>query len=238
MTVFFRHSKHLLAPLALFSVLGLMLAMRPTPSAMERVIARGELVVLTRPSNTTYYEDQHGFTGMEYELAKGFADSLGVELRILESDDLSYIRYAIRKGTADIAAAGLVATAERSESLRFSTRYQNIDTLLVRRLSSPRISDLSELNDQKVAVSAGSSHAELLIKAQLDNPELEFREVENATPEQLLALVEDGQVDYTLINSNSYALQRALWPDLIADYTVATDMPLAWAFNPKDDKSL
>ena len=43
-----------------------MLAMRPTPSAMERVIARGELVVLTRPSNTTYYEDQHGFTGMEY----------------------------------------------------------------------------------------------------------------------------------------------------------------------------
>ena len=109
MTVFFRHSKHLLASLALFSVLGLMLAMRPTPSAMERVIARGELVVLTRPSNTTYYEDQHGFTGMEYELAKGFADSLGVELRILESDDLSYIRYAIRKGTADIAAAGLVA---------------------------------------------------------------------------------------------------------------------------------
>ena len=100
MTVFFRHSKHLLASLALFSVLGLMLAMRPTPSAMERVIARGELVVLTRPSNTTYYEDQHGFTGMEYELAKGFADSLGVELRILESDDLSYIRYAIRKGTA------------------------------------------------------------------------------------------------------------------------------------------
>ncbi|MGB2336962.1 MAG: membrane-bound lytic murein transglycosylase MltF [Alcanivorax sp.] len=238
MTVFFRHSKHLLASLALFSVLGLMLAMRPTPSAMERVIARGELVVLTRPSNTTYYEDQHGFTGMEYELAKGFADSLGVELRILESDDLSYIRYAIRKGTADVAAAGLVATTERSESLRFSTRYQNIDTLLVRRLSSPRITDLSELNDQKVAVSAGSSHAELLIKAQLDNPELAFQEVENATPEQLLALVEDGQVDYTLINSNSYALQRALWPDLIADYTVATDMPLAWAFNPKDDKSL
>ena len=79
MTVFFRHSKHLLASLALFSVLGLMLAMRPTPSAMERVIARGELVVLTRPSNTTYYEDQHGFTGMEYELAKVFADSLGVE---------------------------------------------------------------------------------------------------------------------------------------------------------------
>ncbi|MCG8391878.1 MAG: membrane-bound lytic murein transglycosylase MltF [Pseudomonadales bacterium] len=238
MTVFFRHSKHLLASLALFSVLGMMLAMRPTPTAMERVMARGELVVLTRPSNTTYYEDQHGFTGMEYELAKGFAESLGVKLRILESDDLSYIRYAVRKGTADMAAAGLIATPERSESLRFTTPYQQVDTLIVRRLSSPRPDSLADLAGSTVAVSAGSTHAEQLLKTQLEHPELIFQEVEGATPEQLLALVEDGEIDYTLINSNTYSLQRALWPDLIADYTVATDMPLAWAFNPKDDKSL
>jgi len=118
-TELFRHSKHLLASLALLSVLGLMLAMHPSPSAIERIMARGELVVLTRPSNTTYYEDQHGFTGMEYELAKGFADSQGVELRILESDDLSYIRYAIRKGTADIVAAGLIATPEHKPGYLF-----------------------------------------------------------------------------------------------------------------------
>jgi membrane-bound lytic murein transglycosylase F len=227
MTVFFRHSKHLLASLALFSVLGMMLAMRPTPTAMERVMTRGELVVMTRPSNTTYYQDQHGYTGMEYELAKGFADSLGVELRMLESDDPSYIRYAIRKGTADMAAAGLVATD-----------YQKVDSLVVRRLDTPRIRGMEDLTGKQVAVAAGSSHAELLVKAQLENPGLEFQEVEDASPEQLLALVEDGQVDYTLIHSNNYSLQRALWPELIADYTAATDMPLAWAFNPKDDQSL
>ena len=238
MTVFFRHSKHLLASLALFSVLGMMLAMRPTPTAMERVMTRGELVVMTRPSNTTYYQDQHGYTGMEYELAKGFADSMGVELRMLESDDPSYIRYAIRKGTADMAAAGLVATAERSESLHFTTDYQKVDSLVVRRLAPPRIRGMEALTGKRVAVAAGSSHAELLVKAQLENPGLEFQEVEEASPEQLLALVEDGQVDYTLIHSNNYSLQRALWPELIADYTAATDMPLAWAFNPKDDQSL
>ena len=238
MTVFFRHSKHLLASLALFSVIGLMLAMRPTPTAMERVMTRGELVVITRPSNTTYYEDQHGFTGMEYELAKGFADSLGVDLKVLESDDLSYIRYAIRKGTADIAAAGLVNTPERSEGLHFTTAYQQVDSLVVRRLDTPRLHDLNDLVGHTVAVPAGSSHAELLINAQLENPAIEFTEVEGATPEQLLALVEDGEVDYSLILSNNYSLQRALWPDLIADYTVARDMPLAWALNPKDDQSL
>ena len=152
MTVFFRHTKHLLASLALFSVIGMMLAMRPTPTAMERVMTRGELVVMTRQSNTTYYKDQHGYTGMEYELAKGFADSLGVKLRMLESDDPSYIRYAIRKGTADMAAAGLVATAERSESLYFTTDYQKVDSLVVRRLDTPRIRGLEDLVGKRVAV--------------------------------------------------------------------------------------
>lgn len=238
MTAFFRHTRHLFTSLALFSVIGMMLAMRPTPTALEQVMARGELVVMTRLSNTTYYKDQHGYTGMEYELAKGFADSLGVKLRMLQSDDPSYIRYAIRKGTADMAAAGLVATAERSESLLFTTHYQEVDSLVVRRLDTPRIRSLEDLVGMRVAVTAGSSHAELLVKAQLEIPGLEFQEVEDASPEQLLALVEDGQVDYSLIHSNHYSLQRALWPELIADYTVAIDMPLAWAFNPKEDQSL
>lgn len=238
MTALLRHSKHLVISLGLFSVLGLMLAMRPTPTLMERVLAQGELVVITRPSNTTYYQDQYGPTGMEYDLAKGFADSLGVQLRILESDDLSYIRYAIRKGTAHIAAAGLVATAERSEGLLFSTHYQQVDSLVVRRLDTPRSETLTDLIDHTVAVAAGSSHAELLIKTQVTHPELLFQEVENANPEQLLALVDSGHADYTLIKSNTYALHRALWPDLIADHTAASALPLAWAFNPKEDRSL
>ncbi|EKF75654.1 ligand-binding/transglycosylase domain-containing protein [Alcanivorax hongdengensis A-11-3] len=233
-----KYLKHLLASLALFSVLGMMLAMRPTPTAMERVMSRGELVVITRPSSTTYYQDQHGFTGMEYELARGFADSLGVKLRVLESDDLAYVRYAVRKGTADLAAAGLVATPESSESLRFTTPYQTVRTLVVHRRNSPSVSDMRDLEDRNLAVAAGTSHAELLLKAQLQDPAIKYQEVEDATPEQLLALVENGKLDYTLINSNSYTLQRPLYPDLKADYVVAAKQPLAWAFSQKDDQSL
>ncbi|MDX1803342.1 MAG: membrane-bound lytic murein transglycosylase MltF [Alcanivorax sp.] len=233
-----KYIKHLLISLGLFSVLGMMIAMRPTPTAMERVTARGELVVITRPSSTTYYQDQHGKTGMEYELAKRFADSLGVKLRVLKSDDLSYIRYAVRKGTADMAAAALVATPERNKSLRFTTPYQKVKTLIVRRKGTPAVDNLNDLAGKKVAVTAGSSHAELLLKAQLKNSDIDYQEVEDATPEQLLKLVENGQLDYTLINSNTFALQRVLYPDLSARTVVADQQPLAWAFNPKDDQSL
>ena len=42
----------------------------------------GELVVVTRNGPTTYYLGADEPAGFDYELAKGFADSLGMSLRI------------------------------------------------------------------------------------------------------------------------------------------------------------
>ncbi|HAV70282.1 MAG TPA: lytic transglycosylase F, partial [Alcanivorax sp.] len=106
---FLRPGRQLIAPLALLGAVGLMVAMRPTPTALERVQARGELVVATRPSLTTVYRDPNGLTGMEYELARGFAERLGVELRLLEVDSTSDLKYAVRRGKADLAASALLA---------------------------------------------------------------------------------------------------------------------------------
>ena len=47
---------------------------------LAKVRAKGQLVMLTLPGPTTYFEDGHGKNGFDYLLAKAFADSLGVEL--------------------------------------------------------------------------------------------------------------------------------------------------------------
>ena len=39
----------------------------------------GVLRVITRNSPATYFQDRNGETGFEYELAKRFAERLGVE---------------------------------------------------------------------------------------------------------------------------------------------------------------
>lgn len=238
MRYLFRHSRALLAPLAILCVVGLIAAMRPTPTALERVQARGELVVATRPSLTTVYDDPSGPTGMEYELARGFADQLGVKLRLLRMDQPAALKDAVRRGRADLVAAGLTITGERERGLRFSTPYQQVDTLVMFRLGERRPTGVEDLVGKKVAVRAGSSHAEMLIDAQLKHPDLKFDQVENANAEQMLALVEQGKADYTLINSNAYAIHRGLFPDLSAGFTLSHDQDLAWAFNPKDDRSL
>ena len=185
-----RPGRQLIAPLALLGAVGLMVAMRPTPTALERVQARGELVVATRPSLTTVYRDPNGLTGMEYELARGFAERLGVELRLLEVDSTSDLKYAVRRGKADLAASALLAGHDGDQALRYSTPYQNVDTLVMYRLGDQRPAEITDLIGKEVLVRAGSRHADMLVAAQLDHPELSFEQVENATAEQLLALVE------------------------------------------------
>src|SRR6185437_14414901 len=52
------------------------------PSALEEIRARGELRVVTINSPTSYYLGTHGAEGLEFALARAFAQELGVTLVI------------------------------------------------------------------------------------------------------------------------------------------------------------
>lgn len=68
-------------------------------SDLEKVIKRGHLVVLTLPGATTYFEDGDGKNGFEYVLAKAFADSLGVGLKVTTKSTLPSLLLSVG-GTA------------------------------------------------------------------------------------------------------------------------------------------
>src|SRR3989344_269495 len=73
---------------------------------LQTIKAAGELVVLTRISPTTYYESPEGPAGFEYDLAKAFADHLGVRLRLIAVDKSANILPRLPNREAHIAAAG------------------------------------------------------------------------------------------------------------------------------------
>ena len=77
-------------------------------SHLERVQEKGFLLALTRNSATTYYEGPFGPTGLEYDLAAGFAKFLGVKLKIETPDTLSRMLVEIEGDVArhDHAARG------------------------------------------------------------------------------------------------------------------------------------
>ncbi len=206
-------------------------------SQLEEVLNRGQLTIVTRNSPTTYYEAADGYAGVEYELAKQFAKSLGVDLKFIVKDNLKEIKDLLVSGKVDFAAAGLTITSERKKTLRFAPAYQKVSSKLVFKQGAKWPRNISQLNGE-LRVSAHSSHSQALLKLKQTTPTLHWSETTEQTSEELLMMVLDGTIDYTVVDSTELALNRRFHPELMVAFTLGKPQKLAWAFAKKQDDSL
>ncbi|HEX9803885.1 MAG TPA: transporter substrate-binding domain-containing protein, partial [Gammaproteobacteria bacterium] len=152
---------------------------------LQRIQQEGKLVVLTRNAATAYFEGPGGGpTGLEYDLASGFAEELGVGLEMVVASNVSEVLGKLAEGEADLAAAGLTITAPRESWARFSTPYQEITQQLVYRVGTRRPPSLDKLNGQ-LEIIARSSHAEQLQQLKSQHASLSWTENSKAESEEL-----------------------------------------------------
>lgn len=206
-------------------------------SQLERVKQNGELLVLTRTGPTTYYEGPKGPAGLEYDLAIGFAKYLGVSLRLEVPDNFAGILKQTEAGKADFAAAGVTVTTARQQRLNFGPSYQEITPLLVYRQGSRAPKNLSDIHGS-LQVVAGSSHAERLLAVKEDYPDLIIEQNLGLDSEQLLNLVWEKIIEYTVADSNEVEINQRFYPELRVAFELSEPESLAWAFPPGDDHSL
>ena len=207
------------------------------PTELEQVQAHNELIVITRNSPTTYFEGPDGPTGLEYDLAKGFAEYLGVELRMVVPPNFSDILPLTARGNANLAAAGLTVTSKRKEKVRFGPVYQKITPQLVYRSGSTRPKTLADLNGI-LEIVAGSSHEEQLEKLSKDFPELSWHTNGELDSDELLILLWEQLIEYTIADSNELSVNRRFYPELKPAFDISPPEPLAWAFPRSKDDSL
>jgi membrane-bound lytic murein transglycosylase F len=198
----------------------------------------GELRVVTRNSPTAYYIGVNGPVGPEYDLVKGFADTLGVELKITAVDSFDQIIPTIVAGEAHMAAAGLSVTESRRERVQFSVPYHEVTQHLIYRLGTGKPRSVEELIDGDIAVMAGSSHVETLESLQRDVPALTWTETSNVEVADLLMSVAADEIDYTVADSTDFNIIRNYHPELRVALDLEMADPIAWAFPADADDSL
>jgi membrane-bound lytic murein transglycosylase F len=213
-------------------------ACAPQKNLLEQVKDRGELRVLTRNSATTYYLGPHGPTGPEYDLVRAFAEYLGVEVKLIVEDNLQEILRKIAKGDANIAAAGLTVTEDRQKSIRFAPPYQTITQQVVYRQGNKKPRSIAELDDGFLEVLANSSHAERLTELKKEYPGLSWMETDDMSSSELISLVVEQVIDYTVADSNDVALMRRYHPEVRVAFNISEQQNLAWAMPKSDDQSL
>ena len=173
------------------------------PNTLEKIRSQGEIVVITRNSPTTYFEDNIGATGYEFELAKAFADYLDVSLVIKQADNLAELYSDIERSDAAFAAAGLTITQEKNKWVRFSTPYMQVSQQVIYRRGGMRPKETFDLAKGQLVVTSDSSHAYYLRELQGDQiPELTWGESPDFETVELLQMVATGEVDFTVGGSN------------------------------------
>ena len=205
----------------------------------DDVVESGVLKIITRNSPTTYYQDKDQASGFEYELAQMFAQYLGVKLEVVVADTLDDLISEVEAGNVALAAAGLTVTPDRSERVRFASSYLNVKQKLVYRLGKKRPKNLKQLLGKTLVVTAHSSHAQYLHNLQQsDFPQLTWIERDDAEVSELVQMVENGEIDYTIVDSNAFAALAGFYPNVASAMELGETQQLAWAFSKFSDNSL
>ena len=204
---------------------------------LEKVTKRGYLVVLTLPGSTTYFEDGDGKNGFEYVIAKAFADSLGVDLRVTTKSTLSSLLLSVGGPQGDFAAANLVSTADRGKSLSFSSPYHQVVQQLIYRAGEKQPQSINSLQGD-LSVIANSSHSENLQQISQQFPELKWHEENDAEMSEMIRKVHDGEISYTITDSLAFETNRHIYPNARKAFDVTQPQSIAWAFSANSDGSL
>lgn len=223
----------------LIIILALLLATcTQKPPLLDQVGVLGELRVVTRNSPGTFYLGADGPAGFEYDLARMFADELGVNLNMFAPDRFGEVLPAVLEDQAHIAAAGLSITRTRKQEFWFGPPYLEIQPQVVYRYGQSRPRSVEDLVGTDLHVVAGTSHEETLRQLADNHPDLDWTAETDVEADELLFRVSSRDIEYTIADSTEIALNQRYYPEIRTAFSIGDAEPLAWAFRRGDDDSL
>lgn len=208
------------------------------PTVLDEIHAVGELRVVTRDGPNTYFTSGDGPSGPEYELLQGFAEYLGVPLRLIVVRRAADVLPAVVSGKAHLAAAGLTVNSETERVVDFGPVYQQVTEHLVYRDGRRRPQTVRHLHGKRLEVASGTSYVKTLARTQALHPDLVWTENPHANQTELLNRVAEGTLDYTVVKSNAFAIYRSFIPEIRVAFNLAEGESVAWAFAKRNDASL
>ncbi len=204
-------------------------------------VERGRLIAITDFTSTSYFIYRGEPMGYQYELMKLFADHIGVKLEIKVSNNLNESFDALINGDSDLIAKSLTVTKERSQKVDFTNPIMQTRQVLVQRkpadwyllseaeLERALLRNQLDLAGKTVHVQKSSAYASRL-KSLSDEIGDTINIIEtNYETEQLIAMVVNGTIDYTVSDENIAMVNQTYYPVIDIKTAVSFSQNLAWA---------
>jgi membrane-bound lytic murein transglycosylase F len=202
----------------------------------RRIKESGHIIVITRNNAHCWYTYRGEPMGFEYDLAKAFADYLGVDLLVKTTPWVDMID-ALDKGEGDFIAASLTVTPSREEHVDFSNEYLSIQQRVIIHDDNYAIRELANLRGKTIHIRRGTSYEERLQELKEEGFDIKVTLYDDTPTEELIRRVANKKIEITIADSNIALLNRRYYPEVKIGIPIEEPQSLAWAVK-KGDKAL
>lgn len=210
---------------------------------LEDIKKDGVLTVITLYNSTSYFLYRGKTMGFEYEMVERLAESLGLELRIKVADKFEDLITMLRSGKGDMIAFGLSITKERKKQVAFSEYHYLTHQVLVQRMPKnwrrlpgykikrQLVNDPIELIGDTIHVRKNTSYYDRVQNLEEEiGGEIHVEPVSgNRTTDDIIKMVADGKIDYTIADDNMASINKTYHPNLNIDTDMSFSQRVAWS---------
>ncbi|MCK3654526.1 lytic transglycosylase F [Pasteurellaceae bacterium Macca] len=175
----------------------------------------------------SYFVGANGSAGIEYDLARAFADYLAVNLTIKTYDNSEQLFKGLQQHEIDIAAAGLLYHADQAETFQIGPSYYSASWQVVYKKGTQRPYKLDELQGE-LLIPTGSAVIPILNELKSQYPKLTWTTSDRFTQEELLIQVAEGKIPYTVAPSIDVSAAQHIRPDVAVGFDLSDEKPVIW----------
>jgi membrane-bound lytic murein transglycosylase F len=188
--------------------------------------------------------------GYQYEMAKQFADYLGVQLEMKVEKQLNRSFEMLDSLQADVLTMGLTITSERKEKVLFTKPILFTRQVLVQRkpkgwmkmrtrdeIESHLIRNVLKLGKKKIHVHKGTVFVERLKSLMSEIADTIYIVEDERETEELIKAVANGEIDYTIADEYMALVDAGVYKNIDVKTYISFPQKVAWAVR-KDQKRL
>lgn len=188
------------------------------------------VAVMVHP--TIFYTDPNGESaGLEYDLVSAFAKTQQLTLRLVTFLTPDAARLAMLRGEVDVVAMGTTSDALSATELPTKARYHESGWILLNSPQKLTPKSLSELLPKRVVVSARIFSHPRMAELRRRNASILFVEDAKLDDESLIAAVGDQEIDYAIVEEDTYNASRHFHYDAQRAFVVQPALPRVWLFS-------
>lgn len=189
--------------------------------------SRGQLTMGTINNPISYFLSKQGESGLEYELAKAFADYLQVELEVKTFDNHDQLFAELDKHNIDLAAGNLLFHPQKAERFQIGPAYNSASWQLVYRKGETRPKNLSQIKTE-IFIANNTALESTLNELKKQYPQLIWKRPQTLSQEELLLQLAEKKIDYVIANSIEIASIQQIKPELAIAFDITDEAGIHW----------